>query len=195
MKTQEEILKDAHALASFFLSDPHEAAELLAPIMLFQTAQKGEIVVKQGQIIDSIYYVTKGLARQFYYKNGHDITEHFTLEGNMFYCIESLYLQRPTELMAEALEPLEYYMIPYHKLQDLALKSPHITRWLFKMYEIEGLISQQQADSLRFETSKERYENFERNYPEIAKRAPIRHIASYLAMTRESLSRVRAGKL
>jgi len=197
MDTLEKTFQAAKYLSTFFpsVTFTQEDVKNMASIMTYQTAQKGEFIVKQGQITDSIYYLESGLCRQFYYKNGHDVTEHFTSDGYMFYCIESLYQQTPTELMAEALESSVYYLISYPKLQELALRFDNIARWLFKIYELEGIISQQQADSLRFETSKERYESFVRQYPEVAKRAPIRHIASYLAMSRESLSRVRAGKL
>jgi hypothetical protein len=62
---------------------------------------------------------------------------------------------------------------------------------------LEGslMLSQYKADSWRFETSRERYARFVRDYPEIARRASVNHIASYLLMTPESLSRVRAGVL
>ena len=52
------------------------------------------------------------------------------------------------------------------------------------------MLSQYKADSWRFETSRERYARFVRDYPEIARRASVNHIASYLLMTPESLSRV-----
>ncbi|HKM44979.1 MAG TPA: hypothetical protein VJY12_05915 [Dysgonamonadaceae bacterium] len=57
------------------------------------------------------------------------------------------------------------------------------------------IVSQQKADSWRFESSHERYERFLIEYPEVAKRASIDHIASYLLMAPETLSRVRAGVL
>jgi CRP-like cAMP-binding protein len=63
------------------------------------------------------------------------------------------------------------------------------------MMERKLVISQRKADSWRFESSHERYERFCREYPAIAVRASIAHIASYLLMTPETLSRVRAGVL
>lgn len=195
MEIDEKKLKDAKALADSMMPLPPADVERLASVMILKTAEKGEILIRQGQVADSIIFITQGLARQFYYKNGHDVTEHFTSEGQMLYCIESMFTHRPTELMAEALEPLEYYLIHYQKLKALALQSVHLTKWMFKWFENDAIISQHKADTMRFESAKERYDRFTHEYPEAAKRAPVQHIASYLIMTRESLSRVRAGKL
>ena len=64
-----------------------------------------------------------------------------------------------------------------------------------KILEWALMLSQEKADSWRFESARKRYLRFQQEYPEAAKRASVNHIASYLLMTPESLSRVRAGVL
>lgn len=59
------------------------------------------------------------MMRQFYYKNGKDVTEHFSYEGCVIICIESTLKQEPTRLMAEALEPCTVYLLPYDKFMRL----------------------------------------------------------------------------
>ena len=63
------------------------------------------------------------------------------------------------------------------------------------MLEHSLIESQVKADMFRFETAHDRYEKFLKLFPEPAKRAPLIHIASFLQMTPETLSRVRAGLL
>ena len=63
-----------------------------------------------------------------------------------------------------------------------------------KILEFSLIVSQVKADSWRFETAHERYNKLMRYQPEVIKRAPLSHIASYLLMTPETLSRVRADK-
>lgn len=195
MIINETALKVAKTMADNVYPLPYADVEQFASILECKTAEKGEVIIKEGQVTDGLLYVHQGLVRQFYYKNGHDVSEHFTAEGKLLHCIESLFLQHPTQLMAEALEPLIYYKIPYFKLKKLCDQSVNMARWYIRYLELDAVLSQHKADSLRFESAKERYERFQREYPEAAKRAPIQHIASYLIMTRESLSRVRAGKL
>ena len=63
----------------------------------------------------------------------------------------------------------------------------------FASEENSLILSQRKADFLRFETANERYARLLKEHPEIVQRAPLSHIASYLLMTPETLSRVRAN--
>ena len=62
-----------------------------------------------------------------------------------------------------------------------------------RLLENSLILSQRKADFLRFETANERYARLLKEHPEIVQRAPLSHIASYLLMTPETLSRVRAN--
>lgn len=98
-------------------------------------------------------------------------------------------------MLVEAMEDSTILLMPYEKFISLAQRYPQIAKLLRKILEESLIMSQQKADSWRYETVHERYERFQREYPDAAKRASVNHIASYLLMTPESLSRVRAGKL
>ncbi|MDR1973869.1 MAG: Crp/Fnr family transcriptional regulator [Bacteroidales bacterium] len=175
---------------------PQKELELFASIIDCWKLAKNEIFLRQGQIAKNFIYVESGMIRQFYYKRGHDITEHFTCDGNtLAFCIASLFKKEPTNLMMEALEPSVVHTIPCEKLKELSTQHSEIAKLLFRILELGLIISQQKADSWRFETARERYERFSKEYPQAAKRASVNHIASYLLMTPESLSRVRAGTL
>lgn len=135
------------------------------------------------------------MLRQFYYKNGKDVTEHFSHEGDIVICIESILKQEPTRLMIEALEAGTIYQLPADKLLKLSRASWDINMFYRKMLEYSLIVSQTKADSWRFETARERYLHLMKTQPEVIRRAPLAHIASYLLMTPETLSRVRAGAL
>lgn len=168
--------------------------ESFASILERKELSKGELFLNNGQVSKYIQYVDKGLVRQFYYKNGRDVTEHFTCENNVAVCIESFFRQEATHLLIEALEPTILYCIPYTEIEILSFHKPEIGILYRRFLEATLILSQQKADSWRFESVRERYERFIKEYPQAAKRAPIAHIASYLLMTPESLSRVRSGQ-
>jgi CRP-like cAMP-binding protein len=173
-----------------------EELQQLASTMECRELRKGEIFLDQGQIAKDIIYIHSGTMRLFYYKKGRDITEHFAgADTHFVYSITSLFQKQPTELMIAALEPCIIYTLPYDKLNLLQSQIPQLARLYIHILE-EGLIlSQKKADSWRFETARERYERFNQEYPEVVKIASVNHIASYLLMTPESLSRIRAGSL
>lgn len=173
------------------LSDEERRA--LSDILVVQKVRKKQMVVKDGQICHYMFYVCKGLLRQFYFKNGREITEHFTCEGNIAYCIESIFKNKPSHLMMEALENSELCLIPYVGLVELSLLYKGIAEWLRHFLENNLILHQVKADSWRFESARERYERFLREFPTVAGRASVNDMASYLLMTPESLSRVRSA--
>lgn len=172
-----------------------EGRRQIEGILVRQDITKGEIILDEGQISHDILLVGKGMVRQFYYKNGKDVTEHFSYEGCIVMCIESLLKQEPTRLMIEALEDGTVYQLNYNKLMLLAETSWEVNMFYRKILEFSLITSQVKADSWRFETARERYNNLMQAQPEVIKRAPLSHIASYLLMTPETLSRVRSGVL
>ena len=160
-----------------------EGRRQIEEILIRKEVEKGELLLKEGQISHNIVLVGKGMLR------------HFSYEGCMVICIESTLKKEPTHLMIEALEDSIVYLLPYDKLMLLTEISREINMFYRKILEYSLIVSQIKADSWRFETARERYNQLMRHQPEVIKRAPLSHIASYLLMTPETLSRVRSGIL
>ena len=133
------------------------------------------------------------MVRQFYFKNGREVTEYLTYENNIVMCIESLFKQQPTRLQIEALETTILYGLPRVELEQASVKNVNIEILYRKILEESLIISQIHADLVRFETAQERYRRLMQLQPELFLRAPLVYIASYLQMTPETLSGVRAA--
>lgn len=112
-----------------------EEQEALASIMECRRVDKGELLLEEGRIARHFHYVESGMLRQYYYKNGHDITEHFSCEDDLVFCIISLFRQEPTRLMIEAIEPTVVYDIPYTGLQELFVSYSSIAQLYKKILE------------------------------------------------------------
>ena len=171
------------AAQSILLSE--EAAQKLASILIRTELKKGALFLSEGEVCTQLGYVYKGMVRQFYFKNKKELTEHFASEDNIFICIESL--------LVEALENTVLYGIPHDPLLALCAEDYEIEVMYRRLLENSLILSQRKADFLRFETANERYARLLKEHPEIVQRAPLSHIASYLLMTPETLSRVRAN--
>ena len=195
MKTKQPktALEIAREMTERFARLSNEDLQALASILARKEVKRGEVFIPDGIICRDHFYVEKGLVRQYYYKNGHDVTEHFSSEGDVVMSIESLYAGVTNHLLAEALEPCVLWYINYKQFINLVEHSFGIARYYRVFQEDDLIITQHKADAFRFESSRERYERFVKEYPEAAKRAPLQHIASYLLMTPETLSRIRAG--
>lgn len=172
-----------------------DSLQEFASLLEKRTYQKDELIVEQGKISRHLYVIEKGIIRQFYYKEGRDITEHFSCEGDVAACLESLFLKEPARLLAEAVEPSVIHLLNYERWKAFCHKNPELNELYQRVVEHKLIVSQRKADSWRFESAHDRYARFCREYPGIARRASVGHIASYLLMTPETLSRVRAGVL
>ena len=106
----------------------------------------------------------------------------------------SFFTREPSNKLVETLEPCILWKLEYEKLEKLYATNhelEHMAR-LIANYGI-GLL-EQRADSLHFNSAKERYEILITQQPDVLKRVPLGMIASFLGITQETLSRIRAEK-
>ncbi len=172
-----------------------EVLKTFAEILVPEKYKKGERILDEGQICDSLYFIDKGMTRQFYFKYDKDLTEHIGYEDAIIVCLESYFNEEPTRLMIEALEPTIAWKINKDEIVRLASINSEIGTLYRRIFEKSLITSQQKADTLRFEPANERYNKLMQQHPEILKRAPLIYIASLLQMTPETLSRVRSASL
>ena len=170
----------------------HDELDVLESILVPMRFQKGEVILKEGEVCECIYWVAKGLVRQYYFKNGKELTEYMASENTIFMSIESLFKEEPSRQQIQTLEPTILFALPKKALEREAVRNVNIQMMYRKILEESLIISQVHADMLRFESAQERYAKLVKRSPQLVLRAPLVYIASYLQMTPETLSRVRA---
>ena len=185
----------ARELARRYSTMTHEELDVLEGILVPMKFQKGEIILREGEICENIYWVAKGLVRQFYYKNEKELTEYMATEDNIVMSIESLFKEQPSSQQIVALEPTILFALPKKDLEHEAVRNVNIQMLYRKILEESHIISQVHADMLRFESAQERYAKLVKRSPQLVLRAPLVYVASYLQMTPETLSRVRTSAL
>ena len=185
----------ARELARRYSTMTHDELDILESIIVPQKYAKGEMILKEGEICRQFLYIDKGLVRQFYFNHGKEVTEHLGQEHSIVMCIESLFKEEPTRLQVEALEATTVYALPKADLERVAMHNVNIQILYRKILEESLIISQIHADLVRFETAQDRYKKLCKLCPQVVLRAPLVYIASYLQMTPETLSRVRASTL
>jgi CRP-like cAMP-binding protein len=185
----------ARELARRYSTMTHDELDMLESILVPMKFAKNEFILREGEISTNIFWIVKGLVRQFYFKNDKELTEYMATENNIVMCIESLFREQPTKLQIKALEPTILIAMPKADLEAVAMKSVNIQILYRKILEESLILSQHHADMLRFESALDRYQKLVKNQPQLVLRAPLVYIASYLQMTPETLSRVRTATL
>ena len=185
----------ARELARRYSTMTHEELDVLESILEPMKFQKGEIILHEGEVCTDIFWVVKGLVRQFYFKNGKELTEYMAAENTICMSIESLFKEEPSHQQMQAIEPTIIFALPKAKLEREAVRNVNIQMLYRKILEESLILSQVHADMLRFESAQERYAKLVKRSPQLVLRAPLVYIASYLQMTPETLSRVRNSAL
>ena len=170
-----------------------ENIRLFADIIQPQKYHKGDIILNDGDMCNCLFYIEKGFIRQYYVKHDKEVTEHLACEKDVVWCIDSYFNHEPTHLMMEALEQSVLWAIPRDIMEELSDTNGDIAYLYRRFFENSLMLSQLKADILRFESANERYVRLSQQFPEIIKRAPLTLIASYLQITLETLSHVRAS--
>ena len=185
----------ARELARKYSTMTHDELDVLEDLLVPVKYGKGESILSEGEVCTGISYIEKGLVRQYYIKNGKEVTEHLGVDHSIFMCIESLFKEEPSHLQVEALEPTLVYILPKAKLEAAAMRNVNIQMLYRKILEESLIQSQVHADLMRFETAPNKYKRLCEMNPQVVLRAPLTYIANYLQMTPETLSRIRSNVL
>lgn len=153
--------------------------------------KKGENLQNFGQTCKTIYFLKSGVARIYYYKDGVDITESFSFEGEIIARVESLFTGNPSQKAIQILEDAEILAINAVSLFGLYDTFPQIERLFRLIFEAGYVETVRRIESIQFHTAEQRYQALLKK-PNLLQRIPLKHIASYLGITQVSLSRIRA---
>ncbi len=168
-----------------------EAYEAIAQISICQIYKKGDLVLKEGRICQRVGFIEQGLTRSFYYQDGKDITTYFASENNPCLSVYSFISQQPSQESIEVLEDSRIWSITYNELQELYKTYPSLNLLGRLLTEDYYMKLEEHTRALKHKNSKDRYWEYAEQHLDIIQRAPLTHIASFLGMSKENLSRIR----
>lgn len=171
-----------------------EAEHAIAAISKISSIKKNTDLQPIGHTCKTIYFINKGLARIYYFKDGNDITESFAFENNTIARVESLFQGKPSRKAIQILEDSEIVAINSTQLFKLYDKYPEIERLFRLIFESAYVDTVNRIESIQFHNAEERYKTLIKEAPNVLKRLPLKYIASYLGITQVSLSRIRGLK-
>ena len=180
---------------SGYIQMSEDELRFVADNMQLSSFKKGEILLKQGQILNKMAFIVKGAVRGYYSdENGTEHTLGFALENQPLVAFDSFTQQTPIGFTSIALEDTDTIWISqsaFYNFLEIYPRYEKVLRTIISQYmTIEG----EKTKLLRIISAKERYKALLATQPELIKRVPLKYIASYLGMTTENLSRVRSQK-
>ncbi len=178
-----------------FVPLSNEAAEYISSKNRRETLPKNHLLHKEGEVCDKVFFIEKGVARWFYYnEDGKDVTDSFALENSFVTAFDSFFQRQPSRYFIELLEDSTIYSMTYADVENELDRFPETQRLtnLVLVRLLEQMLDKNAA--LQFKNARQRYRFMREKHPEILQRVSLGHIASYLGITQETLSRIRAEK-
>jgi CRP-like cAMP-binding protein len=153
---------------------------------------KGAFLLHAGDIGKHSFFVEQGLLRQFVTDTkGKEHIIQFAPENWFMSVRENIHHQRPSNYTIQAMEDTHVFFIRNELLLELALNEKAFQAFNNKLLQNHIMHLQKRITQLLSASAEERYLDFIKIYPDLNLRVTQQHIASYLGITPESLSRVR----
>lgn len=155
--------------------------------------RKGDFLVQEGERNSNFYIISKGIWRGHYLNDGVDVSVWFASEGEAIFSSWGYIENTPSLVSIEAMCDSELYGISKAKLESFYASSAELANFGRRLFEQQFLSLENWMISGGSPRAKERYLTLLEENPELLQYVPLKHIASYLWITPQSLSRIRAG--
>ncbi|WP_101690217.1 Crp/Fnr family transcriptional regulator [Dysgonomonas massiliensis] len=166
-----------------------QAMELLLSIFTEIKQKKGTIIVREGESNNDIIFLKKGFSRAYINQDGKETTVWFASSGSP----TGAYHGTQSTINVELLEDSILLITSRYQLEALFEENIELANWGRKIAEYYLEINVYHFSHYNGLEGKEKYELLLKEYPEIFQKAAIKHIASFLNITPQSLSRIRGS--
>ena len=183
----DNLLKYIRSLTTF----SNESWELLQPALAQRAYKKNELLLKQGETCNALFYIGKGYCKSYYDIDGTVKNTGFYFENEIATNIQSFGSGQKSEYNIIACEPLAVVVFDKSTLFRIAAQVHEIET--LGRHCIRQFAARQEEFANLFKccTALQRLEYIETKYPEILQRVPLSQLASFLGVARETLSRIR----
>lgn len=156
--------------------------------------EKKKYLLRKGRVCHNIYFIHSGLVRCFYIRHDREVSSWFMKEGDVITSVDSFFNQSVSEESIQALEDTVVYSLSHDELQHIYTSFPEFNFAARLLTEKYYKLSEQRLYSLRMQRAPEKYAFLMQHFPQLIQRVPSKYLASYLSITEETLSRIRAMK-
>lgn len=162
---------------------------VIQPYIEFRSYKKREIITHSGDIENHFNFVTNGLLRKYFVKEGDEFITQISREGQIIHVEESFHSRTPSAYFVDALEPSSLLSISYNNLELIYSSSAGMERLGRLIVTFVMLINARWQMSLLKLSPRERFLQFVQNNSELMQRVPQKQLASLLNIQPETFSR------
>jgi CRP-like cAMP-binding protein len=170
---------------------PAKDCEHICAILSSRQLNKGDYWIQEGKRNDDVAFVEDGYLRKFFIKDGVEITDHFYFENDFSADLPSIISNSLPQASIVAMQKTSLTIFSYHQFNGLC-KCSHTLEHLHRQILANTFVRfYKRTSSFVLQTPKERYDELIATSPNVVQRATQYHIASYLGISPQHLSRLR----
>lgn len=177
-----------------FVALSNEECKQLEDLLETVQLDKGDYWIREGNKNHHVAFIEQGYLRKFYVKDGKEITDFFYFENEFSVDLPSILENRTPDANIMAMQKTSLTTFSYYHFNELCKQSltfEHLHRLLI---QFTFLRFYKRTTSFILKTPKERYDDLIASYPDVFQRSAQYHIASYLGISPQHLSRIRGQK-
>jgi CRP-like cAMP-binding protein len=165
--------------------------EIIMPYFEMRKFKKKAILLGIGKVSNEVFYIIKGCIRLYCEKDGEELSTYFFTENMFAGSYDSFLSKRPSKVAIETLEECEVLVLSHEAQEKLYDIFPKMNEFIRKAIEQRFVLLHDLFISYLLNSPEERYLMLQKDRPELLQRIPQHQIASFLGVTRVSLSRIR----
>jgi CRP-like cAMP-binding protein len=171
---------------------PDELIERLISISRPVHYKKGQFFLMAGDVPEYVGFNLNGVFRLYYVdENGNDLTKGFSTAGKFVISYSALVQKRPSYFYIEALVDIDVVQFKYDSWRQMIDADIRWYPFVFKLLETVYIMKEMREKSFLLDSAADRYLQFLREYPNLEEHVKLYHIASFIGITPEALSRIR----
>ena len=187
----DNLLKYIRSLTSF--SDT--SWELLQPVLRKKVFKKNELLLKQGQVCNSLFYIDEGYCKSYYEIEGDVKNTGFFFENEIATNIDSFGNGKESVFNIVACEPLTVIIFDKEKLFQIIKQNNEIETLGRNCIRLFAIKQEEFSTLFKLYSAQQRLEYLEANHPKVLQRVSLSQLASFLGVARETLSRIRKRRM
>jgi CRP-like cAMP-binding protein len=172
---------------------PDEDFQLLANVLHYKKYNKGEVISKEGEVSRCIWFILKGCFRIYSKEDNHEVNVSFFFENTIASDFISLRHEIPSEFTIEAMEETETLLSfrrDYLPVLNFSKSLIHLTSRFFQQKYFGEV---EHSNTFKRMNPEDRYKYLLNHNPKYLQRIPLTYLASYMGMSRKTLTRIRSN--
>ncbi len=170
-----------------------QTLDILGKSFVKKEKKKGDLLLNQGELCKNLYFISEGICRSFSVKDNKEITTWFGFKNNFITSFISFFSKEPSYENIEMLSDGILYQISSHKFFNARISSIEIEQLINHFNLLYTIQLEKRLFIIQTYSAIEKYKQIITEEPHLIKHIPNKQLASYLGITRETLSRIRAS--